>query len=514
MQITSPQSRISLLCGFIIILSLLQSSGANNNCFSLLSMCSSLTKVADLQFPFNHSEVCTSLPTDVLGDYGLQHALTNFSYVSAIAYVFVDLAPLMVYFPLLILFNLNLASGPAQSFVFFYQMLPAATAIPIDTTSRVIFDTIGGGVIWGLLTMQSPINDLIFPRVLPFITLQYCKLALAAVLVVLTLGLVKCIACPCASWRRPWAKFRRSVRHFRERHAQRGTVLDGLCSIAILTYGFVTQQSLSVLQPANCCPSSNEQCLFYCSELGSITGCNGPFIFSALISLVLVLPLPLLLLYYPCVPALMQRITKRSSPLITCHKLAPVFDVFQSAYKPKLRFFAAFPLLYRLIIWFLFSFLSHEKTSLFIITINRQYIIAVVFILILTIHSLVQPYSKPRHNYIETLYLVNLVLISVMFQPSAVLASISSTSYAYDSILLVVMLSVLLAIPPILVGIGYFLWKCNRSKNCRAVCCKRVKQNTQESRQEEDETRQEAEEQPSEAYLDLDEVASMEHTNS
>ena len=53
----------------------------------------------------------------------------------------------------------------------------------------------------------------------------------------MTVVLVKCVHCPCASWRRPWAKLRRSVRHFREKHACKGTVLNGLCSIAILTYG-------------------------------------------------------------------------------------------------------------------------------------------------------------------------------------------------------------------------------------------------------------------------------------
>ena len=226
------------------------------------------------------------------------------------------------------------------------------------------------------------------------------------VAVIVTLVLVKCIDCPCTTWRHPWARLRRSVRHFRERCAWKRTVLNGVCSITILTYGFVIQQSFTVLQPTKKCQGGDGYCAYYCNEWNYT---NTPeyhsFIAVAVISLVLVLPLPLLLLYYPCVPALMQRITKRSSPLITCHKLAPVFDVFQSAYKPKLRFFAAFPLLYRFMIWMLFSILSVKLPN------ERQLtMITFVFLLILALHSLVQPYSKPRHNYIKTLYLVNLAM--------------------------------------------------------------------------------------------------------
>ena len=46
---------------------------------------------------------------------------------------------------------------------------------------------------------------------------------------------------------------------------------------------------------------------------------------------------------------------------------------------------------------------------------DRLIVLTFVFIVILAIHSLVQPYRKPKHNYIETLYLANVVLISMMW---------------------------------------------------------------------------------------------------
>ena len=364
--------------------------------------------------------------------------------------------------------------------------------------------------------MQSPINDFLssclipgdyrlFPRILPYIALQYCKLAAVLVVAITTLLLVKCIHCPCASWRHPWAKLRRSVRHFRERCASKGTVLNGLCSIAILTYGFVIQQSFSVLQPTKYCgngtllsPDTNvvKSCAFYCRELEYLSTDHRPYSAVAVIMLLFCLPLPLLLLYYPAVPALMKRITDRSIP-ISCHKLAPVFDVFQSPYKPNLRFFAAFPLLYRLLIWLILSALSGVVEAS-----ARQVIITFAFIIFLAIHSLVQPYQKRVHNYIETLCLVNLVILSKTV--------LSYFSFANPRVLGMIGLiglftaGVVLVNLPIVVVAVCFIWKCKRSERCRPSCCKKHKRNVTES-VEEAKVRS-VEMVPSDVYLDVDEV--------
>ena len=250
--------------------------------------------------------------------------------LGSLLYITIDLAPLIVYFPVLIIFNINLASGPAQSFLFLYHAV---------TVSYQQLSYTGIDLFWGFITMQSPINNVVSPLTLPYIALQYLKLAAVLVVIVMTVVLVKCIHCPCASCRHPWAKLRRSTRNFREKHAQKGTVLNGLCSIVILTYGFVIQQAFSVLRPSRCCPGGAKYCAYYCTELEyARDDYRIPLIVTAAVfSIALALLLPLLLLYYPCGPALMQRVTKRSPQFVTCHKLAPVLDVFQSAYKPKLR---------------------------------------------------------------------------------------------------------------------------------------------------------------------------------
>ena len=118
------------------------------------------------------------------------------------------------------------------SFASSYQLLHISINILVVVHSYPF----GGGFWWGVFTIQSPINDYLgsrslpadyhlSPRILPYIALQYCKVAAVLVIAITAVVLVKCVHCPCASWRRPWAKLHRSVRHFRERRAFKGTVL-------------------------------------------------------------------------------------------------------------------------------------------------------------------------------------------------------------------------------------------------------------------------------------------------
>ena len=485
-----------LLCGLVAILGSLQGGAAYE--------CSTLHVSPLWTCPSGNSSIIC-----ITGKLMQTHGSLE-SWRAAV-YILFDLAPLVVYLPLLILFNGNLAAGPAQSFVFFYQALPAA--IPIDVFKE--FYLAFGGFWWGLFSMQNPINDLginflpadnrLFPRILPYIALQYCKLAAVLAIAVTAVLLVKCVDCPCVSWRRPWAKLRRSVRHFRERRAQKGTVLNGLCSIAILTYGFVIQQSFSLLQPTKSCrnvthpyPTDDRYCPFYCTEMEYFSGYHLPYVIVAIPMLLLALSFPLLLLYYPAVPALVNCITKKSIPL-TCHKLAPVFDVFQSAYKPKLRFFAALPLLYRILIWLIISLDLGELTQ-------RHIFITFAFIVILAIHSLVQPYKKPTHNYIETLYLLNLVILSMIIL--SLFTFIDFTKFDVR-ISLIVAVSVPANLP-IVVGAACFLWKCKCSKRCRAACCKKLKQHRTRSVERTgsvEVTKEQAVQMlPSEVYFDMSEV--------
>lgn len=222
-QIMSIQNG-QLLCEFVIIWGLLQAaqlSYAPHNGTTLtlhhsISKCQTILHhqltLLNGMFPPCHSIAIILdpfAPFFLTLDWFLLHS------------ILIDLAPLKISFPLLILFNFSLASGPALSFIFFYQADPAA--IPaLRSYGIIVLYSLGSGFMLGLLTMQSPITDLFWRRSLPYLALQYCKVLATVLAVVATVVLGKRIDCPCASWRCPWAKRRRSACHFRERLAQRG----------------------------------------------------------------------------------------------------------------------------------------------------------------------------------------------------------------------------------------------------------------------------------------------------
>ena len=212
--------KMLLLCMIIVILGLWQGGEAYKCSSRADSLPASFWKDTLMSTcPDNSSGTCTPEVTVVLRYDSLESW-------RAIVYVLIDLAPLMVYLPLLILFNANLAAGPTQSFLFFYQALPAAVAIDFFPISYPI----AGGLWWGLFTMQSPINYFLSSRLIP-------------------------------------GEYR-------------------------------------LFPDANVVKS----CAFYCRELEYLSTDHHPYFTVAVIMLLLSLLLPLLLLYYPAVPALMKRI--------------------------------------------------------------------------------------------------------------------------------------------------------------------------------------------------------------
>ena len=132
----------------------------------------------------------------------------------------------------------------------------------------------------------------------------------------------------------------------------------------------------------------------------------------------------------------------------------------------------------------------------------RQVIITFAFIIFLAIHSLVQPYQKRVHNYIETLYLMNLVILSITILSFFTFANPRVLGKIGRTILFVADAG--LANLPIVVGTVCLLWKCKRSERCRLSCCKKRKKTITES-VEEVKVRS-VDMVPSHAYLDMDEA--------
>ena len=335
--------------------------------------------------------------------------------LSFFIFLLIEYVPLVVLFIIITLFNINLTSGPTHSFVFFYQSIVTILRTAFGPVFSPIFTTLASGrFIWGFLLLETPLHAFLPPYCLIDIdstlalhTAQYGKVAVLILLIVLLLSPLLC-PCSCQSpekLRGTVGKLRRSVRHFREKYAFEGSLVIGISSIILLSFNKIIQitgtifaySSLYVFDESSTTElvpigvfrlngakeyacTSGGICVVYFT-LGSVI--LGAFLL-----------VPLLLLYYPALPALFQMCCKRSLP--RCLKLVPFFDAFQSAYKPKFRFFAGVYLFYRVVLWTI----DAANPS----PVSRTTYYVWFFLTILLIHCTFQPFQQQKHNRIETFY--------------------------------------------------------------------------------------------------------------
>ena len=311
-----------------------------------------------------------------------------------------------------------------------------------------------------------------------FILLVYCKYIVVLFVILLMLFLVKCTSCPLQRCRLPWAKVRRTVRNFREKHIG-STFIHAICSIIVLSYGDVAAISVRVAHGLNfvnrnCCysvvPNSPPSPVTCDGSYAEYFGWFAPdFLPSVSIAVVFVilLPLPLSLIYNPSIPALFHKLTGRSLPCFP--KLDPVFDVFQGVYKDKMRWFAGVHLLYLMILW--------------VVYVCEPGFIPFFFVLILAIHSLFQPFKYRKYNYLETLYLVYLAFISfasssfLEVQHLSTTYTISRRSNRLDNSLLIgiILIPCLISFPTLLVFVYYSYNKLFSKCLCCQRCAAKIK---------------------------------------
>ena len=349
-------------------------------------------------------------------------------------YIFLDSLPVLILVPLILFFNINLASGPGQSLVFMYLSLVALNTAgggpycpPVLPSTGCKYDNLSN---WGLLSLlvagflvfyNAPLKYFLHTPTVVTITnlsLDYVKILIAGVMVVLYLFLATCSQCPVQCCRSCWAKLRRSVRNWRERHLPERPVFTGACSVALLMYGMLVQVSFRLLykqvafEEVCVCTSDNTHRYAFCSEHTGTSDflCWGspahmPYFVIAWIFIGVAVLLSLPFFYHPGVPALVSYLTRGRVQLPRLHRLEPLLDVFQGAYKPKRQFFSGLHLLYRIGLFSTVAFgVGHsDSVSIFLF----------VSITILTVHSVCQPYKNSMNNYLETLLLVNTTLVNV-----------------------------------------------------------------------------------------------------
>ena len=344
--------------------------------------------------------------------------------LSLFLFLLIEYVPLIALFTIITLFNINLTSGPTHSFVFFYQCIVTILRTTFGPIFSPILTTLGSGrFIWGFLLLENPLHTFLPPYCLVDIdstlalhTVQYGKVAVLILLIFLLLSPLMS-PCSCQSPERlrgTVGKLRRSFRHFREKYAFEGSLVIGISSIILLSFNKIIQITGTIFARSSVYVIDESSDAFELIPVDvfrlngakeyACTGGGPCIVYFTLGSVILIssMLVPLLLLYYPALPALFQMCCKCSMP--RCLKLVPFFDAFQSAYKPKFRFFAGVYFLYRVVLWTIDA--AHTSP------INRTIYYVWFFLTILLIHCTFQPFQQQKHNRIETFYFLLLTFMA------------------------------------------------------------------------------------------------------
>ena len=352
---------------------------------------------------------------------GIAHGSSSNTFYTTIGgyilYIFLDSLPVLILVPLILFFNINLASGPGHSLVLTFQVLVAV----FHSVKNVLHGLVASSalfVIGPLVFFNEPLL-LWSSQNLTHYALGYVKILIAGVMVVLYLFLATCSQCPVQCCRSCWAKLRRSVRNWRDRHLPQRPVFTGACSVAILMYGSLLEVAFGLLFRWEL---SNEVCLgrglfdgittvcFWCVYTASsqplLWGSSDhlPYFILGCIMVIIAVLLSLPFFYHPGVPALVSYLTRGRVQLPRLHRVRPIFDLFQGVYKPRMQFFTGLHLLYRVAIWSAVAFTPND---------TKLYALSCLWLVILGILSLFQPFESRRHNYLEGLLMVNVALVGV-----------------------------------------------------------------------------------------------------
>ena len=385
-------------------------------------------------------------------------------------YVVVEFLPTVLVMFLVLFLNLNLTSGFGHSFIFFYQCLPVAISACSARYPAMSYNLYFGRFLWGFLFLEDPIPQLANVEQLPCFTegqdgyfvraLGYSKVAVVIVVTAILVSCTVCTCCPLQTCRVQYSKLRTSVQRFRRTYVLKGSLLNGIFSLYVLMFGLILKTSFNLLAIGKIYyfpghntsfKSSQELQSFlvprFAGDQGYFTGHHLPYGIVAITILAVFMVIPLLLLCHPLITKLVLARCAKATP--RCMKLNLFFDVFQGVFKQKFRFIAGLYFVYRAVLWSLYSFLPEDM--------SRSVAVLCVLIAILFIHCGLQPFSLARHNFWETLNLLNLLAIAAISQAIYLNGQSASKMAAPMPVALVVLFPILLPVVGVVVYVVVML---------------------------------------------------------
>ena len=194
-------------------------------------------------------------------------------------------------------------------------------------------------------------------------------------------------------------------RHYKLPLFQHRRAINAICILLYLSFFSLTQTSLSFLLPVMLYDKSVKVYANVQPTLGYLHPVHVGFaVVALLIQVVLVVPFLTLLLLSPC----LIRCSWFNNIIMV--RLKPILDEFQACYKDAYRCFAGFYLTWRQII-FLLSLIGDYLINI--------YLLQVFAIIMLMVHAVFQPYRKHWLNVLDTLFITDLILLSILHGSTA-----------------------------------------------------------------------------------------------
>ena len=415
---------------------------------------------------------------------------------SWVFYMLTKFLPIIIFFFVVVLFNVSTTSGPANAFVFFAQVLTTSFSIDGDGTILLSNITNASSVLTSLYVIPYDIWNLDFFRTyLP----KFCLSSSVSTLQLFSTGyitalypLLLVIVFSSVVWAygkgikpvvvicRPAHKCFVLLRIRRIWNLQR-SIVHALATFIVLSYTKFSRVSFVLLSKTSLLDDSGlpqAEVLYYDGTITFMGPEHIPYVIASLIMLFTFVALPPIILSVPSTVLLIKRLYRALAhrdldiPAVfswPSSNLDQFLNAFHGCYKDgtggstnndiDCRWFAAFYFILRLILFLVFAF----TLSWFLLYVVQQLVCLMALLIVVTF----RPYKNPLFNIVDACVFVNLAAISALsmynLHLSVTGSRLSSWCFAVQYVLILL---------PHVYMVGYILYTlCGKCGGKKFQCC-------------------------------------------
>ena len=371
-------------------------------------------------------------------------------------YIIAELVPVTFIFIIIILSNVSFSNGSTNGFILYAQILDS---LIISTYNNVHYPEFMERMkdiehlIYGVSNLNFfNLEQLSFclwkgATTLDTLAWRYVTIVYSLFLVLLTLWLHNIAWCKkiCICWRP---------------HALKNAVIHGLTAFLVMCYSQCARVSFQLLNTVHLTGYNSERIetvIQFSGEQKLFDSIHAIYGLTAIVfALVIVILPPLLLISYPLTPNLLSLC--RLSELNIINKVTnliptPLFDSFQSCYRDRFRYFSGIYFFYRVIPLLLYAIVPNMVVFYFLVEI--------FLVLALSLHAIVQPYKKSKHNVIDAMIFTNLAIINTisLFNYQKVMEGKDNLYEIKDTLTITMMIQLMLVYLPLFCLATYAVWR-------------------------------------------------------